>query len=637
MSWLRTAVNRAVEVGGNNNITRKVRNYADTVVYHAGNAVSEGAKIIQDRIGPRNWKSLRHTVKRLEEVSVSCRGVERVQLLRRWLVALKEIERLTADKTHDNNEKNQDEMLNSDDPKDSPTKPTLVYYGDPDVEGELMNFRDVFLRSQALEGITLSMILEAPNEEELLLLLEIFGLCLTGERKVHNAVMNSIQNLATKFSSYQDEVLVKREELLQYAQDAIAGLKINADLARIDAEAQTLIEKLDNMNARQQSSNECQTKLSEEITGSSLKVDKLKVLSESLVSSSSKAEKRILDHRYQKEEALRFRVARTNEVSQLETELAMEIGQLETQKDELEAELKQVNTSLASARARLHNTREEREQFDEASNQILEHLKSKEDELSRSISSCRVEADIVNRWINFLEDTWVLQSMFIEEKEKKVNEELDTHGEYFVHLVIHLLSTYKDQLEPSVAPIKKLVEELQPTEGSEAAKSRDTENSQLKSLKRFLKEEYLEFEAKFLTTLSIVDEVKRQFYAQNEGNSRKNDKRIIELCNALDKIKEDFEFIERVISELETSAQRSESPPSRDNKPSQNQHYIPMGASGSPEHKHNWKVKYLSMKKKAETDIVKLESEFEDSAPSSTEDIGEWEFDELEKELNISG
>lgn len=50
MSWLRTAVNRAVEVGGNNNITRKVRNYADTVVYHAGNAVSEGAKIIQDRI-----------------------------------------------------------------------------------------------------------------------------------------------------------------------------------------------------------------------------------------------------------------------------------------------------------------------------------------------------------------------------------------------------------------------------------------------------------------------------------------------------------------------------------------------------------------------------------------------------------
>ena len=52
MSWFRAAVIRAVEAGagGKDNITRTVRNYADTVVHHAGNAVVEGAKIIQDRI-----------------------------------------------------------------------------------------------------------------------------------------------------------------------------------------------------------------------------------------------------------------------------------------------------------------------------------------------------------------------------------------------------------------------------------------------------------------------------------------------------------------------------------------------------------------------------------------------------------
>ena len=50
MSWIRTAVTKAVEAGGGNNLTRTVRNYADSVVHHAGNAVSEGAKIIQDRI-----------------------------------------------------------------------------------------------------------------------------------------------------------------------------------------------------------------------------------------------------------------------------------------------------------------------------------------------------------------------------------------------------------------------------------------------------------------------------------------------------------------------------------------------------------------------------------------------------------
>ncbi|GMH27125.1 hypothetical protein Nepgr_028968 [Nepenthes gracilis] len=57
-----------------------------------------------------------------------------------------------------------------------------------------------------------------------------------GGKEVHGAIMGKIQGLAQEFSSYQDESLMKWEELLQYAQGAITGLKMSTNLARIDME-----------------------------------------------------------------------------------------------------------------------------------------------------------------------------------------------------------------------------------------------------------------------------------------------------------------------------------------------------------------------------------------------------------------
>ncbi|XP_065851956.1 uncharacterized protein [Euphorbia lathyris] len=665
MSWFRSAVHRAVEAGGKNPLTRTVRNVADTVVNQAGSAVSEGAKIIQHRIGAGNSKSFRLTVKRLEEVSVSCRGIERVQLLRRWLVALKEIERLSAgyDQNYDNRS---DEQTLSDEAKDSPTKPTMVYYADPDLG--TMNFHEVFLYSQALEGITLSMILEAPTDEEVSLLMEIFGLCLAGGKEVHRTVMSSIQDLALVFSTYQDEILVKREELLQYAQAAIAGLKINADISRIDAEACSLMEKLDTMKTSNTSVDETREQSSKETTGttkalvetlgqieicSSLealllkkksltnensqelhaeKVDKLKVLSESLLNSMSRAEKRILDNRSQKEQALDFRVTKSGEVTTLEKELASQIGELERQKEDLEEALKKVNSSLTSTRARLRNAREERDQFDDASNELLLHLKAKEDDLSKSVSSYRVEADVVSTWISFLQETRVICSTSAKDKEKQVKAELERYGGHFVNLVTHLLTSYKEELEPIVIRIRRIVDDLKSLLGADVSTTTiKVADLRTRNQREYLQKEYWDLEIKFLAAVSIVEGVKKQYNSGNESIYRKGDERVKELFNAIDKMKEEFLSIERPVMKSASPTQTSHS---RSNS-YESQSSTTVKAPDSPDNKHEIKTELFLINGEVAPAIVQLEpmeSKVVSSTGYSSDEIGEWEFDELRKE-----
>ncbi|XP_055812355.1 uncharacterized protein LOC129882190 [Solanum dulcamara] len=593
MSWLRSAVSKAVEVGGvgNRNISRNLRYYADSVVQQASNAVSGGAKLFLDRSGSRSFQNFKQTVKTLEELSVSCRGVERVQLLRRWLVALKEIERLSLPlpvSEHVSSPKSIDSIYTTDNDRSSPREPILVLYYDPDLSGEPLNFRDVFLSSQALEGMILSMILEAPDTEEVSLLMEIFGLCLTGGKEVREATMSSIKVLAKTFSSYKEEVLAKKEELLLHAQGAIAGLKINADIMRIDSEVSNIHQKLDKVilqlpsSKHEKDSSSVATNATSEALKEALsqlqflskmealllqkkallgrdvpesqskRVFKLKVLSESLSSSATKTEDRISENRIQKEGALKFRITKTGEISQLEKELEDEINALENQRDALEAALKKVKVALVSANARLYNAREEKEQFDEANSQILQHFKVKEDELSKSMTLYRAEADVCDAFISFLEDSWTFESSYIKQKQKQVNDELDKCEDYLVNLAIHVLSMYKDELGPSIANLKDFAENLKRPEIINNEKVETVEE------KRRLEEEYLNAEAKLVTVFSVVDGIKRQFYGQDGTISRKGDQKLKELLDTLQKLEDDFESINRPTLEIETLARKTE-------------------------------------------------------------------------------
>ncbi|EEE62430.1 hypothetical protein OsJ_17222 [Oryza sativa Japonica Group] len=701
-SWLRSAVSRA----GRSGVARAVRGYADAVAHHAGQAVAD---ILQDRT---DYKSFKKTVARLEEAAVSCRGGERVELLRRWLGALQDIEA---------------ELSGSDlkDPEDRDpssetdiSKAPLALFYDADIEGGPMNFRDVFLYSQALEGITLSMVLEAPSEEEVSLLLEIFGLCLTGGKEVNKKIMDTVQDLAKALSNYKDEVLVKREELLEYTQSVISGLKRNADIMRIDAETLELWKKLDEKEKSRAQITEDQDKSSGNISvenieglkealievrlcsrveelvlkkksispGDSLEIhsqkdqfsrllentnrslimrkfviDKLKILADSLANSSSKAEQRILENRRQKEDALNFRVKKENEVSTVEKEVLDEIAELEKQRDELEAQLKKVslnmeiaiqdlaypigdrdtkslsmikmvNISLNAAAGRLKKTREERDQFDEANNQIIFKLKTKEDDLSKSIASCNVEANVVKTWINFLEDTWQLQSTYNEQKEKKTCDELERCVSSFLKLTKHHLSVFKEVLSPSIESIRTYVDNLVVLNSREETKQDEDDEASEKTNPRIsLEEEYLETEKKIIIALSIADHIKKLFYSEQWANSRRDDPEVKNLIAEIEKLRGEFESIERPMLSIEANKskplpeERSELSPS------------PIQAPATPKAAHVDSPK-SPMKPEQhlnpDNELANLGAELgSEDRDFSGEEINGWEFDELEEDL----
>ncbi|KAM0875573.1 hypothetical protein ACQ4PT_036691 [Festuca glaucescens] len=599
MSWLRNAVHRAVEAGGGgiSLTTRTVRTSLGTVVHHAGQAVVGGARLING-IGNRYYKSLKQTAKRLEEAALSYRGEERVQLLRRWVVGLKETERAASSMRE---------------PSQRSVRGLRDRGADP------MNFFHVFLYSQALECVVLSMIMEAPTEEEVSLLSEIFGMCLNGGKDVHNAILSSIGDLAMLFSSYNDEVLAKRDELLQFAQCAISGIKINAEVARLDTEIMQLQQEINAIDAVRANSTRNRNKTSPTVPedfktavaevrlcsrmedlvlkkksihpGDSLethfqKVDKLKVLSESLANSSAKAEKRIMENRLQKEESLIFRVTKTTEVSTAEKELETEISGLQKEKDQLEAEL------------------------------------NKEDELSRSVASSKVEASTVRAWINFLEDTWKLQSLYEEIKEKQANDELDRCGVCFVNSIKHHVSACVEELSTSIDRIKTFVDNLKIfSDRSVSGDGGDNGPSKQSNPQKYLEEGYLETEKKVVAAFSLADNIRTLTFSNPERRARDNPE-VKDLFATIDKLRVEFQSVPRPVLQIEIKEkeERSRRLGSLSFKSS----------AGTPGHSRTESpiAAQLRTRLPSESDSEpgKLDQDFKEYA---ADDIGGWEFDEL--------
>ncbi|XP_071708168.1 uncharacterized protein [Rutidosis leptorrhynchoides] len=120
------------------------------------------------------------------------------------------------------------------------------------------------------------------------------------------------------------------------------------------------------------------------------------------------------------------------------------------------------------------------------------------------------------------------------------SDELEIVEEYFINVTRSLLCAYKDALEPAINNVKKHMMNLKRYE-----KAIDPDEEFLQDIERrhALEQEYLAAETKVFAIFDAAENVKEQFYLAIDNVSRKGIEPINELCDAIEKVRVNFESL----------------------------------------------------------------------------------------------
>ncbi|KAH7291918.1 hypothetical protein KP509_29G042200 [Ceratopteris richardii] len=359
----------------------------------------------------------------------------------------------------------------------------------------------------------------------------------------------------------------KKDYLLQYAESAVQGLKLNADLERLEAETAALMHLIREKQSAGWSEEDGLIRTREILQlharlrdllqkkrhlvlftdtkeTRTQKVELLKTLSSSLRQASLEEEKQIAENRKQKEEALKYRTIKAQEVAESEKVVAAEVKVLQQKQDELEAQLKEVKAALAAALKRHLNIQEEKEKFDEASSGVIAHLGAQEEELARSITGQSIEADVLGTWSTFLEDTWDMQSSCTKEKDDDTLHALSG-------LKLQFLQTLDANLPYLQRELHLLLDELKSCSQSlkDLAERESIENEEEILNRRVTFEtRFFEAEGQIISILRTADVLKEEMLSFTVVENRQTldiEEKIAKAFSSIDQLRKEMEGIER--------------------------------------------------------------------------------------------